>query len=529
MRYKKTCGIISCFLALVLFMFLVPAPAMADVSEGVIDIQDVGLPTYGESSEGAEGDFLDDSSDLDESTAEDCGTGDDVMPLSYSGTAADIVSVALGEPDGTPSGGDYNKYNNYSGQAWCAYFVVWCARQAGVGDGVIPSIYGCANLVSWYRNKGLWHDYSYTPQAGDLIFYSSSNGGSAAHVGLVTGVSGGYVHTKEGNTNNGKVGSFSNRKVGSNGFPSYGWYIIGYASPQYATAQKSDTRNGEVTTIPDGDYEILCYSSRNYGVNVKDASTWNGTNVQLYNNDGTDSMKWHFSRNSDGTYTITSLLYGHGRVLDVANGGTENGTNVQIYVPNGTAAQKWYVERCSNGSYSLRAAVNNLYLDVNGGVFANYTNMQVYVGNWTVAQQFALVRLVKMYRLYNPYTGEHLYTSSTDERDSLASKGWRREGVGWTAPAESATPVYRLYNPYVQGGDHHYTTSKAEYDALAKRGWRKEGIAWYSDDQKGVPLYRQYNPYARTGTHNYTADKGENDALVRLGWRAEGVGWYGVK
>lgn len=139
------------------------------------------------------------------------------------------------------------------------------------------------------------------------------------------------------------------------------------------------------------------------------------------------------------------------------------------------------------------------------------------------------VSKVTMYRLYNPWTGEHFYTSDAGERDNLKNIGWNDEGVGWTAPSKSNTPVYRLYNKYVPGGDHHYTTSASERDNLVKAGWSYEGAGWYSDDSKSVPLYRQYNPYALTGTHNYTTSKDENDNLVKLGWKGEGVGWYGVK
>lgn len=131
-----------------------------------------------------------------------------------------------------------------------------------------------------------------------------------------------------------------------------------------------------------------------------------------------------------------------------------------------------------------------------------------------------------MFRLYNPYSGEHFYTSVGVERDNLISKGWRYEGVGWVAPTSSNTPVYRLYNQYA--GDHHYTTSTVERDALIKVGWTYEGVGWYSDDAQGTPLYRQYNPYAKAGAHNYTTDKHENDVLVTKGWRAEGIGWYGL-
>ena len=131
-----------------------------------------------------------------------------------------------------------------------------------------------------------------------------------------------------------------------------------------------------------------------------------------------------------------------------------------------------------------------------------------------------------LYRLYNPNSGEHFYTSSAFERSHLIGAGWRSEGIGWTAPESSSSPVYRLYNP--NAGDHHYTMSAYERDSLVKVGWRYEGIGWYSDDAKAVPLYRLYNPNARAGAHHYTASAYERDSLVRAGWRDEGIGWYGV-
>ena len=135
---------------------------------------------------------------------------------------------------------------------------------------------------------------------------------------------------------------------------------------------------------------------------------------------------------------------------------------------------------------------------------------------------------VEMYRLYNQYTGEHFYTSSSSERASNIKAGWKDEGIEWYAPSTSNTPVYRLYNPYTS--DHHYTTKKSEYDSLGKSGWKQEGVSWYSvddGDSTRIPLYRQFNPFASTGTHNYTKDTAERDKLIGLGWKDEGIGWYG--
>lgn len=147
------------------------------------------------------------------------------------------------------------------------------------------------------------------------------------------------------------------------------------------------------------------------------------------------------------------------------------------------------------------------------------------VDDITLYAHWQLLGSVTMYRLYNPNSGEHFYTSSERERKALAKQGWNDEGFAWEGPSYSNTPVYRLYNE--NAGDHHYTPSKKERDNLIKQGWKDEGIGWYSDDAKTKPLYRLYNPNAVTGSHHYTTSKKERDNLVKQGWKDEGIGWYG--
>ena len=40
---------------------------------------------------------------------------------------------------------------------------------------------------------------------------------------------------------------------------------------------------------------------------------------------------------------------------------------------------------------------------------------------------------VPVYRVYNTNTGEHFYTTSSFEKDSLVGTGWDYEGIGWQA------------------------------------------------------------------------------------------------
>lgn len=102
----------------------------------------------------------------------------------------------------------------------------------------------------------------------------------------------------------------------------------------------------------------------------------------------------------------------------------------------------------------------------------------------------------ELYRLYNPYTGEHLYTIDAAEKDHLATVGWTVEGatvewmeknpesIGMVCKMSVASPiypaVYRLYNPNAEVGAHHYTTGRAERDVLVELGWTYEGIGWYA-------------------------------------------------
>lgn len=131
---------------------------------------------------------------------------------------------------------------------------------------------------------------------------------------------------------------------------------------------------------------------------------------------------------------------------------------------------------------------------------------------------------IAMYRVYNPNSGEHFYTSNWNEACHIISLGWRAEGIGWYAP-KSGAPVYRLYNK--NGGEHFYTLNAAERDHLKQLGWRDEGTGWYSGGSN--PVYREYNPNAYANNHNYTTDKTEHDHLVSLGWRNEDIGWNALK
>ncbi len=127
-----------------------------------------------------------------------------------------------------------------------------------------------------------------------------------------------------------------------------------------------------------------------------------------------------------------------------------------------------------------------------------------------------------VYRLYNPNTGDHLYTKSYLEAMGVYMAGWNYEGIAWVSPKDG-DPVYRLLNP--NDGTHAFGP-EAEKDGLLKLGWKLEGVAFFSKGNK--PIYRMYNP--NNGAHVLTAHafgpEAEKDGLLKLGWKLEGVAFF---
>ena len=76
--------------------------------------------------------------------------------------------------------------------------IVWKYQMGNGCGGVIPKFSRCSDGVRWFESKGRFRDGSYTPVAGDIIFFDWGDNGTIDHVGIVESVSGGTVNTIEG-------------------------------------------------------------------------------------------------------------------------------------------------------------------------------------------------------------------------------------------------------------------------------------------------------------------------------------------
>lgn len=154
-----------------------------------------------------------------------------------------IIDIALNEAGYLQQNG-YNKYSAEFGNGytdWCNYFVVWCAKQAGISPEAITgtSSYNgnCYIYMTALMNQGRFflNDGSYTPQKGDLVFYNSSRSTSGStHVGFVLSANESTVEVIEGN-----VGVNGTRGVAKKTRPRYSFItndmvIIGFGVPAYS-------------------------------------------------------------------------------------------------------------------------------------------------------------------------------------------------------------------------------------------------------------------------------------------------------
>ncbi|MCQ2471551.1 MAG: CHAP domain-containing protein [Clostridia bacterium] len=174
------------------------------------------------------------------------------------------LNTKTGKPLGTNEDNGYTKYGAWFGAptiAWCAFFVAWCANQAGISTSIIPRIGNCEIMTNWYKNNGRYlYANETSPRTGDLIFYNWGGGKIAQHIGIVTGVSGNYIYTVEGNTGSsyGYRCEAKTRTSGAN-------YIIGYARPAYNDAK---------TYV--GSYSFAEYAAQKYKAYQKYGTSYGG-------------------------------------------------------------------------------------------------------------------------------------------------------------------------------------------------------------------------------------------------------------
>lgn len=154
-------------------------------------------------------------------------------------TAERVLELAMNEV-GEEDGGKYIAfYNELTGiglpanAAWCAAWVTYIMRRAGVPTESVLNFKGCATASEWFAERGRFktRKSGYVPLPGDIIMYEWSPEDEYTecddgddHTGIVEKTENGLVYTIEGN-NNGMCRR-TRRSLGDK-------YISGYCIPIY--------------------------------------------------------------------------------------------------------------------------------------------------------------------------------------------------------------------------------------------------------------------------------------------------------
>ena len=347
--------------------------------------------------------------------------------------AYDIVQVAktqVGYVEGTNNDTKYNRwFGSLSGYgynyAWCQTFVAWCANQAGVPTSMIPRVSGTISAKDTFKKNGTYHagpyeGGSYTPKAGDIIYFYSSGSSSKHHVGIVSGCSNGTVYTIEGNSSN-KVAERS-YSVNYGNIRGYGVPFsepIELVTPTIHTDKSSYTVGATVNIS----WEASPAGSNlsHYWLNIA------GPNGE-YPYSGTMDLNtsYSFVVSQAGNYTITTYATpkgskeGEGSLTDSitisvskpvwhaglspANVGsgfyayiinvnswnhlTNDNGNVATYPETGAANQIWKFDQREDGSYKITNCADGNVLDVVNFGNTNGTNVGTCGSNDDSAQRW---------------------------------------------------------------------------------------------------------------------------------------------
>lgn len=137
-------------------------------------------------------------------------------------------SIADMHGNKTAGDSDFVEYNRLNGEvdgsygyAWCASFIIWCARHAGINDADVIADVNCRKMVSDFGKSGRYYhrETGFIPSAGDLIFFGDGLT-KPNHAGIITDVKNNKVYTVEGNFGN---------QVMSKSYDLNDEYINGYA------------------------------------------------------------------------------------------------------------------------------------------------------------------------------------------------------------------------------------------------------------------------------------------------------------
>jgi len=126
---------------------------------------------------------------------------------------ASISDYALKQIGYKEGANNENKFSTDLGrkaEAWCADFVVWCAKASG-NISVMLNSASCIEIENWARKQNLVVPVNLIKK-NDLVLFDFSKSGKPEHIGISLGYNTNthLIDTVEGNTSDSSTGSQPN-------------------------------------------------------------------------------------------------------------------------------------------------------------------------------------------------------------------------------------------------------------------------------------------------------------------------------
>ena len=161
-------------------------------------------------------------------------------------------------------------------------------------------------------------------------------------------------------------------------------------SQKFKITKTDAPKNGK--TIDDGVYRIQSALDSNMFLDIKDAHTIDGTNIQLYNKFKAWQQLWNVKYLNDGYYIITSYL-NENKALSSKGNKADNFTNIELKNKQDIDSQKWILKDAGDGYFHIVSKIDNSKLvDVSEAKKVNGTNIQLFQSNGNKAQKFKFIK-----------------------------------------------------------------------------------------------------------------------------------------
>lgn len=210
--------------------------------------------------------------------------------------------------------------------------------------------------------------------------------------------------------------------------------------------------------MQNGVYEIVSAKDSNKVIDIEYGSTNKGTNVQLFQWNGTKAQEYEIIKNQNGYYTIKNV--GSGLFLGISNDWLNigNGNRLVQGIDSNSKSAQFIFKRNDQGQWVISSAWDSRYVvDLEYGLTSNGSPIQIYTSNNTAAQSWRLLKV----------------KSKREKMEELAinNKNTLKDGTYYIVSAKNTSYVIDV----VSGSKDDYANIQLYLDnGTTAQGWKVE-------------------------------------------------------